>query len=58
MKSTRQQRNWISRMRLAVNCTASAIVMLALFGAIAATSAQAQTFSTLHSFIGTDGYSL
>jgi uncharacterized repeat protein (TIGR03803 family) len=55
MKSTRQQRNWISRMRLAVNSALPAMVTLLVMSIITSGSGQAQTFTTLHSFNGTEG---
>src|SRR5208282_3055745 len=57
MKNTPQQRNRLSRMRLSA---ARAVLGLALVLVSAVTttqSAQAQTFTTLHSFDNTDGKS-
>jgi uncharacterized repeat protein (TIGR03803 family) len=56
VKNTEQQRNWISRMRLraaSAVLVAAAVPMLAV---VTAQSAQGQTFTSLFSFDGTDGY--
>ncbi len=59
MKNTLQHRNWISRMRLAATSAALALAVVLVPAVIATPSAQAQTFTTLASFDGTDGsYSL
>lgn len=57
MKNTLQQRNWISRMRLAAaSAPAMASVLVLAVITITTQSAQAQTtFTTLTSFDGTDG---
>jgi uncharacterized repeat protein (TIGR03803 family) len=56
MRNTPQHRNWTSSPRLA---GASAVLIFAIIlvpAVIAPQSAQAQTFTVLHSFDGTDGY--
>jgi uncharacterized repeat protein (TIGR03803 family) len=55
MKNTMQYRNWISRMRLAVASAALALVVAPVLAVIAIQPAQAQTFTTLASFDGTNG---
>jgi uncharacterized repeat protein (TIGR03803 family) len=55
MKKTPQYRNWISRMLLPVASAALALAAMLLPAVITTQSAQAQTFTTLHSFDGTDG---
>jgi|SRR5580704_4977384 uncharacterized repeat protein (TIGR03803 family) len=55
MKNTRQQGNWISRMRLVGTCSALAFVAVLALAVITTESAQAQTFTSLASFNGTDG---
>ncbi len=55
MKNPSQHRNWISRMYWpAVSATLASAVVLVL-AVITAPSAQAQTYTTLYSFDGTDG---
>jgi uncharacterized repeat protein (TIGR03803 family) len=54
MKNTPQQRNWISSVRL--RGASAAIVLAVVLAFIATQSAQAQTFTSLFSFDGTDGY--
>jgi len=55
MKNTRQQRNWISRMRLAGTCSVLALATVLMLAVIMTESAQAQTFTSLLSFDGTNG---
>jgi len=55
MKNTLQDRNWISRMRLATANAAWVLAAVLVSAVITSQSAQAQTFTTLHSFDGTDG---
>src|ERR1700685_21469 len=55
MKNTTHQRNWISRMSGAGASAALALAAVLALAVIATQSAQAQTFTTLHSFDGTDG---
>ena len=54
----RRYRNLISRIRLRAATAALALAVVPMVGSIATPSAQAQTFTTLHSFDGTDGYAL
>jgi uncharacterized repeat protein (TIGR03803 family) len=55
MKKTAQHRNWISRMRLPAASAALALAVVLATAVITTQSARAQTFTTLHSFDGTDG---
>jgi uncharacterized repeat protein (TIGR03803 family) len=55
MKKTLQHRNWISRMRLPVASAALALAAVLLPAVITTQSAQAQTFTDLVDFNGTDG---
>jgi len=55
MKNTPEQRSLISRMYLGLARTALTLAIVLLSAVIATQSAQAQTFTTLHSFDGTDG---
>jgi uncharacterized repeat protein (TIGR03803 family) len=55
MKHTRQQRNWISRMRPAATASALALATVLVLAVITTESAQAQTFTSLLSFDGTNG---
>ena len=55
MKNTLQRRNWISRMRLPAASAALALAVVLATAVITTQSAQAQTFTTLHSFDGADG---
>jgi uncharacterized repeat protein (TIGR03803 family) len=58
MKNSPQQRDWISGMRLAAAGAVLAIVPPLVLADITPESAQPQiSFTTLHSFDGTDGYS-
>jgi uncharacterized repeat protein (TIGR03803 family) len=55
MKSTPQQRKRFSRIRLVRGSTALALVALLVLAVITTGAAQAQTFTTLFSFDGSDG---
>ena len=55
MKNRREQRNWISRMLLGRAGTVLARAIVLVSAVITVQLAQAQTFTTLHEFDGTDG---
>ena len=55
MKDRREQRNWISRMLLGRAGTVLARAIVLVSAVITVQLAQAQTFTTLHEFDGTDG---
>jgi uncharacterized repeat protein (TIGR03803 family) len=55
MKNTPQQRNWVSRMGRAGARVVMALVVLLMAAVVTTQTAQAQTFTTLHSFDGTEG---
>jgi len=55
MKNPPQHRNWLSRMRLPLASAALVLAVVLVSAVITTQSAQAQTFTTLHSFDGTDG---
>jgi uncharacterized repeat protein (TIGR03803 family) len=57
MKNTTHQRNWIARMSGAGATAALALAAVLALAVITTQAAQAQTFTTLHSFDGTDGAS-
>ena len=52
MKKTPQHRNWISRMRPTAASAVLALAAMLVSAAITTQLAQAQTFTTLHSFDG------
>lgn len=59
MRNALQHRNRISRIRQTAPCAALALAAVFVLAVVTAQSAQAQTYTVLHSFDGTDGsYSL
>lgn len=59
MKNTLQHRNWISRIHSAAAIAGLALAAVFLLAAMTTPPAQAQTYTVLASFDGTDGnYSL
>jgi uncharacterized repeat protein (TIGR03803 family) len=57
MKNTQHDRNWIWRMRLAAASAALAFAAVLVLAVLATQSAQAQVFTVLASFDGTNGVS-
>jgi len=50
------QRNWISRVRLRGASAVLVVAAVLMLAVVTAQSAQGQTFTSLFSFDGTDGY--